>query len=131
MAMNEKQKLVEEIAERINSMRERNAYYYLRENGELVTHEAFADSYAIAAELAKYYQPRLPKGSVVLTEEEYTNYMVDYMGVREIKDRVSKDTARKILKWILETFGESWAKIDEVYDICDYISKQHEVDLCE
>ena len=39
-------------------------------------------------------------GSVVLTREEYTNYMVEYMGVKEIKDRVIKETAEKILEQV-------------------------------
>ena len=43
----------------------------------------------------------------------------------------SKETAEKILKWIIETFGDLWYKIDEVYDICDYISKKFDIDIKE
>lgn len=45
--------------------------------------------------------------------------------------RARKETAREILKWVLETFGDLWAKIDEVYDICDYISKKYGVEIGE
>lgn len=43
---------------------------------------------------------KIPKNAVVLTREEYTNYMVEYMGVKEIKDRVIKETAEKILEQV-------------------------------
>lgn len=83
LAMNDNEKQIEEIANIIG--------------------EEYNDGndnwYSIAERI---YDKLFSKDSIVLSGEEYTNYMVEYMGVKEIKDRVSKDTARKILKWLID-----------------------------
>ena len=38
---------------------------------------------------------KIDENAVVLSREEYTNYIVEYMGVKEIKERVRKETAEK------------------------------------
>lgn len=64
------------------------------------------------------------KDKVVLTQEEYTNYIVEYMGVKEIKQRVSKETAMDIFQWLKEhTFDGSFAIIET------YFKEQYGVNL--
>jgi hypothetical protein len=52
----------------------------------------------LAEHLISLNYVKLPKDSVVLSREEYTNYIVEYMGVKEIKERVSKETAEEFLQ---------------------------------
>lgn len=150
--MNNKE-LIEEIAERINSMRERNAYYYLRENGELVTHEAFADSYAIAAELAKYYQPKLPEGSVTIPEVIYedmkhynsistTSKLIEKaykQAIKEFAEKFKEICRNKKLRIDYSSIAHSFANFDSGCEIgldclcedIDALLKEVGVDLCE
>lgn len=104
--------MIEQMMEDINSMSERNAHYYEKENDKLVQREAFADCKAIAEELVREGWVKIPEDAVVLTKEEYN----DYINLKELLDKgyftsenrvaihkARKETAREILKWLIDT----------------------------
>lgn len=64
-------------------------------NNELVDISCYEADKIAEMFIEQGYQ-KIDKDSVVLTREEYTNYMVEYMGVKEIKDRVRRETAKEI-----------------------------------
>ena len=121
--MNDREKQIEEMAEHINNMRERNAHYYAKKNDKIVTLEAFADSYAIAEELIKYYQPKLPEGSVVISKEEYESVQKLFTYDKPMLDRIDnfskeiKDQARKqAVKELIEKAENKPLYICDEYD---------------
>lgn len=57
----------------------------------------------LTEEMVKLGWIKPSKDSVVLTKEEYVNNLTKYYGVSEIRDMVSKETAGKILKWLIDT----------------------------
>lgn len=84
--MTDRKKQIEEMAEDINSMSERNAHYYEKENDKLVQREAFADCKAIAEELVKKGWVKIPEDAVVLTKEEWENYKSSFRNQLYCKD---------------------------------------------
>ena len=97
-------------------------YRKIPENAVLLTEER------LKAIIEEEYKKAL-KGKVVLTREEYTNYIVEYMGVKEIKERVRKETAEKFAER-LKDFINFKSKISTCLelkrDIIDYINE-----MCE
>lgn len=69
-------KQIEEMANIINEMPERNAHYYAKDNRETIQIEAFADCFAIAKALynAGYIQP-IKKDDIVLSKTEYNKIL--------------------------------------------------------
>lgn len=67
------------------------------------------ESHLFAEELLKYYQPKIPEGAVVLTNEnEIKQYewskMLDKIGVFEFADKVRKETAEKFAERVKMAF---------------------------
>ena len=94
----DKQKQIEEMKNHIN-----NAFDLYHKTGESDITKA------IAEELIKYYQPKLPKGSVVLTEERHTalklieKYHIKSCGKNSVVltteelEEARKETAKELL----------------------------------
>lgn len=112
--------VIEEMAERINNMQERNAHYYAEENGKLITREAFADSYAIAEELTKYYQPKIPEDSAVISKEELLDIANEYdkMAMFHLERQRELDQARKqAIKDFIQAINKEYELFDDVDEI--------------
>lgn len=73
----------------------------------------FIDNRELAEELLKYYQPKIPKDSVVLTKEEYEKYQnlkrdVEYsfeynQGYIDSQNQARKEMAENLAKSLKET----------------------------
>ena len=73
----------------------------------------FIDNQELAEELLKYYQPKIPKDSVVLTKEEYEKYQnlkrdVEYsfeynQGYIDGQNQARKEMAKNLAKSLKET----------------------------
>ena len=73
----------------------------------------FIDNQELAEELLKYYQPKIPKDSVVLTKEEYEKYQnlkrdVEYsfeynQGYIDGQNQARKEMAENLAKSLKET----------------------------
>lgn len=96
--------MIEEMAKRLASWCEYGNFCY--------TNVVGLGELEFAKELLKYYQPKIPEGSVVISREEKQAYeslakffIYDkpiksrvYEFIKKIKDQVRKETAREILQ---------------------------------
>lgn len=137
-----KQEQIEEMAKLIDDrLTEANLWLGSMNKGK---------GYWIAEKLIEYYQPKLPKDSVMLSREEYErlkrvenekdrlyeikldleNQLIekgwtDYEGADEIEKRVSKETAEKILNAVdNESNGQT-------ISITNYLRKKYGVEVKE
>ena len=76
----DKQKEIEEMAEIIFNSRYKNGYISPLKGANALYNAGYR---------------KIPENAVVLTREEYTNYLVEYIGVKEIAERIRKETAEK------------------------------------
>ena len=96
----------------------------------------FIDNQELAEELLKYYQPKLPKDSVVLSREEYgrLKFMENY-GYLDVEKKASKETAEKYHKAMRKAiherdYIEGYAEIG-LQEENDEIAKQFDVEIKE
>ena len=108
----EKHKQIEEMAKMIENILNRKMVI-----GNL--------SQFIAVELSKYYQPKIDKDSVVLTEREHEIAMIHQydVGFAFGYEKGSKETAEKILKTLM--------KEAEYYYLADYNDCMHDEPFIE
>lgn len=106
----------------------------------------------IAQELLKYYQPKLPEDSVVLTREEYSDYLILqknhefirekakelqadnerlYKNIGKFKELTVKETAEKILKEVKDLFINTNYNIDWIFNKLEEIANREGVEIKE
>lgn len=142
-------KVIEEMANIINEMPERNAHYYVKENGRAVQKEAFADCTAIATALVNAGYCKVNDDDVVLSKEEYKKlkkYKQDWLNdekmhlqaeleetefelacANRLLEQTRKETAREILQKI--AYESEYAYCNRDTKWFERICKEYDIDI--
>lgn len=117
----DKQKQIEEIAHKLCKSKSPCIECLKRSrDAGIFVNKTDCECYLHAKILHKHYQPKLPEGSVVLTEEEFNEFREDSAKVKFLKKEIEKQAVK-----------EYCDKLKKVIHERDYVSGYAEIGLQE